>query len=420
MMFKFLEKNENEYEKFNGFLLKGNKRITEKPLKTFLWLPTKTSDKAHLYLYIDNRDVFKQIKCYIRDNRLNFEGDKSDLGGNVQEKIYIKELYIENYHATSIAKDWFMCIIKINFFKHLVNLCCIDDEKQSNELIFYITDSIFLKSHYFTTEKYNGEVKIENKEDIVLDNLKHLGINKIQIDTSLKYNSVKIDFLHPCRSFLQYFKINFPILEYFLAITSFAERRNIYSFKMYGEINNKRLEYYQGNKTFRTTQRNDYELIDKGKIKDFLENSLKKEFDEIKKISKFFIRFNIINRADNTVENKITGMIYLLEKYIRYKRRDPDCKMKFLKENEIYIDDLINIKIIKNVKNCIAHGYDDLPPRDLLLILENLEILMERLLLNELNWNFSNSRVSVPYLKLNYKYYEKKELLAKNKRKCLK
>ena len=412
-MFKFLQKDEKEYKMILGSLLIGNKKITTTTLKTFLWLPNNDAKTPHLYIYIDEQSLWEGLKSKLDTSRkINFEASICSLNGHEHEKILIKDIHIEYLSAGTVTGNWFKSVIKIDFFKHLIEYLTDYTTFNEKELKFFITNSRFLRSDYIVEEDYNGERVLKNKKDIVIPNLEHLKLEKIVVDTSLKQNIIEIISLEPCNSYLQYFKSKLPIIDYVLAITSFAERRFVYSFQMCGCINNRWDCYYQGDKIYHSSIENFRELISISDFKEFLENSLKLKLNHIKNILPFFARFNYINRTRNTLENKITGMVFLLERYIRYKGKNPNHKITFIRESNVESDDIIDIKTIKNVRNCIAHGHDDLPSDDLALVNENLEILMERILLNELKWDFTRSAVSKEYLKLNYRYYLNKDLKA--------
>lgn len=409
----FLKKDESEYTTLLGSLLVNKKAINKKPLKTYLWLPKGESEKAHMYFYLDDYYLYEGL-THLNKQNINNLCFKAQ---GVKENFLMTNIYLGKMNISTKAKDWAMGYAEITYFKHLIIINEFPVEP-NNELTFNFSKSTYLHSFYMEFNDYNGEKRLDGKEDLVFENLNHLNINKITVDTSPSQNLLKIDFLTPCKHFLEFYKSRLPIVNYIFSVMTFIEHRKVDFFKTYGLINNTPIEYYIGNRKYKEEEPSAYEMIDFREFDDFFKAVLSKNLDEIKFLNKIIIRFNVINNRTNTLENKITGLVYLLERIIRMKGGNPDHKQKFLREEKILCIDLMEIKTIKNVRNCISHGHDELPSSDLLLVYRNIEILMQRIILKELNWNFQKSTTSPYHLKQYHTFYGKK-MMFKGRRKCL-
>lgn len=409
----FLKKEESEYTTILGYLLVNKKPINKVPLKTYLWLPKENAEKAHMFFYLDDYNIYDALS---KLNRININNLCFQAQG-VKESFLMTNVYLGNMNISIKAKDWAIGHAEISYFKHLLTIHEFPVEHK-NEFIFNFSKSRYLHSFYMEFNDYNGEKRLDGKEDLVYENLNHLNINKITVDTSPSQNLLKIDFLTPCKHFLEFYKSRLPIVNYIFSVMTFIEHRRVDFYKTYGFINNTPIDYYMGNRTYKEEKPSAYEMIDFREFNDFFKIILSKNLDEMKFLNKIITRFNVINHRSNTIENKITGLVYLLERIIRMKGGNPDHKQKFLREEKIFCDDLMEIKIIKNVRNCISHGHDELPSSDLLLVYRNIEALIQRIILKELNWNFQKTTLSPYYLKQYQRFYGKK-MMFKGKRKCL-
>ncbi|MGB7401237.1 MAG: hypothetical protein WA916_01565 [Arcobacter sp.] len=408
----FLKKEESEYTTLLGNLLLNKKIINKKPFKTYLWLPKGKAEKVHMYFYLDNYEEYKDLSILNKRNinNLCFEAYES------KHKFIMTNILMGTMTISPKAGDWAIGYAEISFYKHLLNIYEFT-VNSTNEFIFNFSKSNYLKSSYFEFNNYNGEKSLKSKDDLKFDNLSHLNINKITVDTSPTQNQFKIDFLTPCKHFLQFYKSRLPIVNYIFSVMTFIEHRKVDFYKTYGVINNIPINYYIGNRMYKE-EYSAYEMIDFREFDNFFKVILSKDLEEMKFLNKIITRFNVINNRNNTLENKITGLVYLLERIIRMKGANPDHKQKFLKEENIFCDDLMDIKTIKNVRNCISHGHEELPPTDLLLVYRNVEVLMQRIIIKELNWNFENSILSPSYLK-EYNPFYGKRMTFKGNRKCL-
>lgn len=409
----FLKKEESEYRTFLGHLLVNKKVLNKLPIKTYLWLPKGQTEKAHMYFFLDNYNDYLALTNLNKQrfNNLCFEAYDS------RGKYIMTNIILGSMSISTKAKNWEIGYAEISYFKHLIQIHEMTI-KTTNEFRFNFSKSKYLHSFYMEFNDYNGEKRLENKKDLIYENLNHLNINQITIDTSPSQNLLKIDFLTPCKHFLEFYKSRLPIVNYIFSVMTFIEHRKVDFYKTYGVINSTPIDYYIGNKTYKEEEPSAYEMIDFRDFDSFFNIILSKNLNEMKFLNKIITRFNVINYRNNTLENKITGLVYLLERIIRIKGCNPDHKQKFLREEKIYCDDLMDIKIIKNVRNCISHGHDELPSSDLFLVYRNIEALMQRIILKELNWDFNKTTLSPYYLKEYHSFYGK-EMMFKGRRKCL-
>ena len=91
---------------------------------------------------------------------------------------------------------------------------------------------------------------------------------------------------------------------------------------------------------------------------------------------------------DYTVNAKIFLWNSILEKIMKRKfnQKKDDVKANLLEQMHIYTSDLSPIKDLIDIRNDIAHG-NDIKSDMLFLLAEKWQILIERVLLRELNWN---------------------------------
>lgn len=417
-MFNFLDKDFNEYHKFNSELFSGKNKLSTKPLKTLLWLPSNTLERPQVFLYFENsKEHFALIRT-LQDieTRIDLKGTMDLLGGSPMHQINIKNLQGFSSSGKTLADNWFSGYVKFSFSKH-VQYKLLSQKSDSKTFSFYISKSDLFTSRVSTMKNFNGELTIHGKGDIALDGLEHLGVSLLTTDGYIgakENNILKLEFKDASNSYLEFYKNKLPVLEYILAVSSFAERKRLYWFKANVIINTDVIDYYRGDKLYETDQTQP--LIERSDFTNYLKTCLAKNLDEIKQVKPFFVAFSNIRKS--SIEGSITGMLYLLERYIRYKGDNPDNKQEFLTKNNIYTADLINIIHLKNVRNCIAHGHD-IPINDLIIALDHLEIMLERVLLKELDWDFQTSNVSAVYLNHNDTNYKIKVLPSQKKLKCL-
>ena len=374
-MFNFLDKPFDEYHKFHSDLFSGRNKITSTPLKTLLWLPSNTLEHPQVFLYFENKNEFFVLIKTLQniDTQIDLHGTIDFLRGGPMYQVTIKNLQGFSSNGVPLANNWFSGYVKFSFVKHIEYKLLLK-ASEHKAFSFYISKSALLTSRVATMKNFNGEFTIDGKGDILLEGLEHLGVSQLTTDGHIgtkENNILKLEFKHASQSYLDFYKNKLPIFEYILAISSFAERKRLYWFKANIVINEELIDYYRGDKRYETDQ--SQPLIERSDFQIYLAKCLTKDLDEIKQVTRFLIGFSNIRKS--TIEGAITGMLYLLERYIRYKGGNPDKKQDFLAEQKVYVDDLISIVNLKNVRNCIAHGHD-VPINDLMIVLNHLEIMI--------------------------------------------
>lgn len=90
---------------------------------------------------------------------------------------------------------------------------------------------------------------------------------------------------------------------------------------------------------------------------------------------------------DYSVNAKIVLWNSILEKILKkkFKKKKDSLKEELLKKMSIYTTDLSPIRELINIRNDIAHG-DDVNKDNLFKLAHEWEILIERVLLQELQW----------------------------------
>lgn len=238
-------------------------------------------------------------------------------------------------------------------------------------------------------EHYTGEIQRKVIDRIIINKeVSHLGIESVFTDKYVGNEELNIlEIIPKCHinSLLSFYKKIKPIADLILVLTSFAERRRLNWYKCDGPIGanyienyNTRVSFYKDKKITR--------LIGKFSFEDFLKETLKNiEFKNVKYITRLLQSY--LSGRDYSVNAKIILWNSILEKILKknFKKKKDALKENLLHEMFIYTYDLSPIQELINIRNDIAHG-DDVNRDKLFKLVYEWEILIERVLLQELHW----------------------------------
>lgn len=311
------------------------------------------------------------------------------VGGKTYESCIIKKAYFSKSNSMQVAKDWHESFVKYHFPKYAIKNTVLDN-KQESKFNFFCSESELLTSKVFLTKHYTGEVERDITSEIsITDEVSHLGIKSISTDKYVgekESNILEIIPKKEINSLLSFYKNVKPIADLVLLLTSFAERRRLHWYKCDGTIKLNHIENYNTRNSFYHDKRI-ARLISSFEFENFLKNSLKNiEFKNVKYITRllqsYFSGFEYSANAKIILWNSILEQI-LKDKF---QKKNDNFKEDLIREMKIYISDLSPMKDLTDVRNDIAHG-DYVKSDRLFTLLRDWEILIERVLLQELKWH---------------------------------
>lgn len=301
-----------------------------------------------------------------------------------------------------VAKDWYESFVKYHFPKYAIKNTALDN-KQESKFNFFCSNSELLTSKVFLTKHYTGEVERDVASKIsITDEVSHLGIKSISTDKYVGVKESNILEIIPNReinSLLSFYKNVRPIADLVLLLTSFAERRRLHWYKCEGTIELNLIENYNTRRNFYHDERTTL-LISRFEFENFLKSSLKNiELKNVKYITRLLQSY--FSGFEYSANAKIILWNSILEKILKdkFQKKNDNFKEDLIKEMRIYISDLSPMKDLTDIRNDIAHG-DDIKSDRLFTLLRDWEILIERVLLQELKWyNLSMTDVSINEIK---------------------
>jgi hypothetical protein len=360
-------------------------------MKCFLWFPKNVAEEPHLYLLIEDHKEYEYFQSLVEQHLriINLKIDVTFLGGHgCYQRHLIKKAIFSSSNATIIADNWDEAFIKYHCPKFVLTQTNVDGGKE-NKFRFFISESELLSSTISVKKHYTGEVQREIIDRIIIkDEVSHLGIESIFTDKYIGNEESNILEIIPKRrtnSLLSFYKKIKPIADLIMVLTSFAERRRLNWYKCDGPIGDGLIESYNTRVTFYKDKRVT-RLIAKFSFENFLKKTLKSiELENVKYITRLIQSY--LSGMDYSVNAKIVLWNSILEKILKkkFKKKKDSLKEELLKKMSIYITDLSPIRELINIRNDIAHG-DDVNKDNLFKLAHEWEILIERVLLQELQW----------------------------------
>lgn len=379
-----------EYSKYEAEIFLGTKPLKKTKIKCLLWLPKNTMGEPHFYLFLENFEEYTHFEKLI-DKRLRIIDLKINdilMDGTIHQKYVIKKAYFSSSKARLISKDWHEAFIKYHFPKFV--LTTLESEKENDKFRFFISESKLLTTILSTQKHYTGEIKRDIISKILIEKeVAHLGIKSIETDRYIeqqKANILEITPNFPINSMLTFYKRVKPIVDFILLLTSFAERRRLNWNKCDGFVGDNYTEIYNTRTTFYQDKETTL-LISRFEFENFLKASLQNiKFEDIGYMTKLLRSY--LSGIDYSANAKIVLWNSLLELVLKRKfgKKRDEFKADLLREMHIYTSDLMSIKDLIDIRNDVAHG-DDIKPEKLFSLMEDWEILIERVLLAELQWS---------------------------------
>jgi len=373
-----IEAENNQYIITESKLFIGLREIKNFQCKALVYLPTKVIEQPHMYLFIDSYKMYNYL-LKLHKFKLNI---KSTLPKN--EVLYMKNLRVKegNFDISGTQKGYILVHFPKFAFKYTTNIPI-----KCNKITFRISDSELLKSAINQYPEYRIEI---------ID-LEHLGIKSIKTDEQIENNLLHIEFVDNIDSYYLFMKNVKPIIELILYLTSFAERRRLTwsSFTCSDCI-----EHYNCRRVFNQDKKV-YRLVSDEVFNKFLSTSLQRiQFNEI---GYYLSILNLIVTANKYPTNiKIilfnTALETILKK--RFDKKRDKYKVELINKLNIITFDIEKIKDMIDIRNSITHG-DEVSSRKQFKFSNSWQILLERMVLNELGWG-DLSMTDVNYVKGNY------------------
>ncbi|MDD3591542.1 MAG: hypothetical protein PHO65_02785 [Sulfurovum sp.] len=363
-----LEHALEDYLVVDANIFYGVNEIKDFKSKALIWLPTNPNHQPYVYLLLDEYRVYKALTTLSRISlKVSSFSDKT--------LLILKNLRLTDgdFDVTGTGKGY----LKLHHPRFIVEYPLFH-KQQSKKFTFKISDSELLQS------------KID------LSGLEHLGIRSIRTDNIIEKNILHVETVEYVNTYYTFKKELEPVISLILNLTSFAERRRLtWSSFMCGEES--LVEYYNCRKLFYNDEKV-YRLISYEVFYDFLFNSLQNISKE--NILYFNKILTCINRSRNyPTDAKIivlnTALEIILKK--KFQKKNDNYKKNLIEEIGIVTFDLPDIKKLIDIRNDLTHG-DDVSSRNQFFYVQKWQILLERLVLNELGWN-DLSMTDVYYVK---------------------
>jgi len=359
-------------------------------MKCFVWYPRNISEEPHFYLLIEEYKEYKLFLGRIKRgfNFINIKINKKYLNGDPNQCHIIKKARFLSATHTHIADSWNEGFIKYHFPKRVI-IQSKREAKQEDVFRFFISNSELLTANIFATKYHTGEVKRHVASQIsIVEEVAHLGISSILTDKYLgekKSNILEIYPAQPITSLREFYKKMNPIANLILLLSSFAERRRLNWYKCDGEIGHNFIQNYNTRTTFYEDEER-IPLIEHFSFEDFLKTSLQNiQPEDIVYITRLLQSYQ--SGIEYSINAKIILWNAILEKILKkhFKKKNDEFKASLLREMNVYIFDLSPMKELTDIRNDIAHG-DDRAGERLWKLFYEWEILIQRVLLQELQW----------------------------------
>ena len=382
----------------------GTKAVKKTLTKCFLWLPENQAEEPHFYLLIEDAKESDNFNKLVEKhlNIINLKMVLTTAGGKTYESSIIKKAYFSNSNSSYIAENWYESFVKYHFPKYAIKKTILDT-KQETKFNFFCSKSELLTSKVFLIKHYTGEIKRNIASKIsITDEVSHLGIKSISTDKYVGEKESNILEIIPNKeinSLLSFYKNVKPIADLVLLLTSFAERRRLHWYKCAGILELNHIENYNTRRNFYHDKETTL-LISRFEFENFLKSSLMNiELKNIKYITRLLQSY--FSGFEYSANAKIILWNTILEKILKdkFQKKNDTVKEELIKEMRISISDLSPMKDLIDIRNNIAHG-EDVKSDRLFNLLEDWQILIERVLLQELKWyNLSMTDVSINGIK---------------------
>ncbi|SOD21034.1 hypothetical protein SAMN06297164_3114 [Nitrosomonas ureae] len=375
----------------------GTKPIKNSKIKCFLWLPQRTMEEPHFYLFLEDYKEYKYFERLIetKSNVISLKIYITSMGGELKSIYLIKKAYFSDAKMIFVAENWQEAFIKYHFPKYALNQIITESSELENKFRFFISESELFSSFISVEKDYTGEVRREIISNISLNQeISHLGIKLVTSDKYIGENESNILEIiphSPINSLLAFFKIIKPIVELILVLTSFAEKRRLNWYKCDGAIGGKFVENFNTRVVFYQDKKR-VPLISTLEFESFLTEALRSiEFHNIKYITQLLQSY--LSGIDYSINAKIVLWNSILEKILKkhFGYKKDCCKEELLAKFSVPISDLSSIRDLIDIRNDIAHG-DEINSDRLFKLAHEWQILIERTLLRELKWYKSIER----------------------------
>ena len=265
----------------------------------------------------------------------------------------------------------------------------INLQNDSRIFQFFISHTALLSSKVIAIKHYTGEIIRDKIKNIsITEEVNHLGFQVVETEKYIDAHNthlLKMTPNFPVNSMLTFYKRIKPLCEFILTLTSFAERRRLSWYKCQSNIGCDFYEIYHSRTKFYDDKPTTL-LIGRFSFEDFLKSTLR----NITNDNMLYITHLIkayLSGMDFSMHSKIVLWDSLLEKVLkkRFNKKKKDLKKELLQKIPIVISDLSPIEDLIDTRNAIAHG-------DIHVVLNmqhfsDWQILIERVLLSELQWN---------------------------------
>lgn len=363
-----LEIDIHKYKVSNANIYLHHREIKPFKTKALFYLPTETIKQPHIYLLIEDYKVIDYLtKVYnskLKKFQLEVVSDILDA-----KIIKMKNLQLGgaeySFDSSNNIRGYMLLHLPKYVSYYRLNTCII-----CNKMTFRISESELLRKR-----SYVHELEIKD--------IKNLGINSILTHKSEQNNLLQIEFIEKIDSYYSFKRNVRPIIEIVLYITSFAERRRLTWSSFICQDN---IEHYNCRRVFHHDKKV-YRLVSEDVFDEFLFNALLKiKFEDI---GYYLSLLNLVVTAIKSPTNvKIILLNTALETVLkkRFTKKGDKIKEKLIRELNIVTFDIENIKDMIDIRNDITHG-DHVSSRKQFKFANSWQILLERIVLNELGWN---------------------------------
>lgn len=320
------------------------------------------------------------------------------LNGEEYQSYMIKKAYFSNSNSMPVAKNWYESFIKYHFPKYVIKKTILE-KRQESKFNFFFSKSKLLTSQVIVKKHYTGDIERHIASKIfITEEVSHFGIQSVSTDKYIGKNESNILEIIPHKevtSLILFYSNIKPIADLILLLTSFAERRRLNWYKCEGSIELSHIENYNTRRNFYQDEETTL-LVCRFEFENFLKQTLKNiEPQDIKYTTRLLQSY--FSGFEYSANAKIILWNSIIEKILKnnFQKKNDNFKEELLKEMRVSISDLSSIRELINIRNDIAHGNDVKSDR-LFRLLKDWEILIDRVLLQELKWyNLSMTDVGI-------------------------
>jgi hypothetical protein len=363
-----LEIDINQYKVLDANIYLRHREIKSFKTKALFYLPTKAIKQPHIYLLIEN---YKIIDSIVKVYNSKLEKFQLDVVSDTLDSriIKMKKLMLGRTEYSFNDSNNIKGYMLLHLPKY-VSYCGLNVPISCNKMTFRISENELLRKRSYL-------------HDLEIKDIKNLGINSILTHTSEQNNLLQIEFIEKIDSYYSFKRNVRPIIEIVLYITSFAERRRLIWSSFICQDN---IEHYNCRRVFHHDKKV-YRLVSEDIFDEFLSNALLKiKFEDI---GYYLSLLNLVVTAIKSPTNvKIILLNTALETVLkkRFSKKGDKIKEGLIRKLNIVTSDIENIKDMIDIRNDITHG-DHVSSRKQFKFANSWQILLERIVLNELGWN---------------------------------